>query len=522
MYDIIIKNGTLIDGAGGTPVIGDIAIKDGVISALGESIESPSELTIDARDKFITPGFIDVTSHSDTTWTLFDYPGQESLITQGVTTILGGNCGASIAPLISPHAIRSIEKWTDISRINTNWQGLGEFLSYLSGRPLGINFGTFIGHGTLRRGLIGDAPRALSPEEMRTMGLLIERSMAEGAFGLSTGLSYAHEAFATIDELSFYAKIIRAKNGVYKTHLRSEGGALIGAVNEAIRIGREAECAVHISHLKAIGKKSWKYIKTLTEMLELAHTNGITVHFDVFPYARTGSLLSQLLPSWARVGGFEKIFHRIKDPIMRERIISALGDLTLHYDRIIIASANAKHIVNKSIQQLAESGGLSPEEALLEILLVNNGRVSIFNKTLSVSRMKMLLEHPLAMIASDGSGYSDAHKKNGDLVHPRSFGTFPHFLHTCARDSQKLTWEKAIEKITSLPATTFGIARRGFLRKNYFADIVVFDPQTIKDTATYKKPFQYAIGLSWVIVNGKIALENGIVNSTRAGAVLKK
>ncbi|KKU51607.1 MAG: hypothetical protein A3H69_03505 [Candidatus Sungbacteria bacterium RIFCSPLOWO2_02_FULL_47_9] len=524
MYDILIKNGLVIDGTNSLPSVKDIAINQDSIAEIAENIPVGKALVvIDAVNKFVAPGFIDVTSHSDTTWSIFDYPGQESMLTQGVTTIVGGNCGSSLAPLGNNEAIKSIQKWTDLSKINTNWSSVSEFLHELSSRQLGVNFGTLLGHGTMRRGIIGDAIRPLNIEEIEKIKYLTDQGMKDGAFGVSTGLGNSHEQAASADEVMNFVRLLKAYGGIYKPHLRSEGReGLLAAINEVVRIGRETEVPVCISHLKAIGRSEWSYIGKTLEMLKNAEEDGVTIRFDIFPYLRTGSHLYQLLPRWSREGGFAKIFERIKSIETREKVISDLKRYTLHYDRIIVASAKNPAFAGKTILQIAISTNLRPEEALVELLLINEGRISIFNKNISAKNLLRLILSPNSMIATDGAGYSLENRKTGNLVHPRSFGTFVHFLHHFVRQEGRLTWEQAITKISSLPATTLGIKNRGFLKKKFFADVVVFDPMKLADTSTFRSPYSYSTGIDWVVVNGKIAVSNGEITSSRAGRVLKK
>jgi len=524
MYDILIKNGLVIDGTGVSPALKDVGISGDKISEISVGIpEKNGKTVIDAKEKFVVPGFVDITSHSDTSWTLFDYPGQESLLSQGVTTIIGGNCGSSLAPLVHPDAIKSIQKWTDISKININWATTKEFFEEMSKMPLGVNFGTLVGHGTMRRGVIGEAIRPLNLEEIEKIKLFTEESMKAGAFGLSTGLGYSHEQPATADEVINFVRVVKNYGGVYKTHLRSEGReGLLAAINETIKIGREAEVPVLISHLKAIGRKEWQYITAAIDMIKNARNDGILITFDVFPYLRTGSHLYQLLPRWAREGGFVKIFERLKSPDMFAKIVIDMQRATLHYNRIILASAKDVSGVGKSIAEIAKSANLSPEETIAELLIVNEGRVSIFNKNLSGRNLMKLVLYPESSIASDGAGYSTEHQKSGTLVHPRSFGTFVHFLHHFVKVLRKLTWEEAIQKVSSRPAQVIGLKNRGMIAKKYYADIVVLSPDSLADNSTYTNPYKYSSGIDWVIVNGKIAMKNGELTGIKAGKVLKK
>lgn len=524
MYDILIKGGLVIDGSGNPAVIKDVAVTADKIAAVGDSIdEKDAKKVIDAKGKFVAPGFIDITSHSDVTWTIFDYPGQESLLAQGVTTIIAGNCGTSLAPLVSKEAIKAVQKWTDISKINTDWLTVAEFLGTLEKRKMGVNFGTMVGHGTLRRGLIGEEIRALEQQEIKKIKYLIEEAMAQGAFGLSSALAYAHEQPATQDEMANFAKAVKERGGVYKTHIRSEGKeGFLAAVNETIGLARETEIPIIVSHFKAIGRKEWPYVAKALEMIKTARAGGIKITFDVFPYLRTGSFLYQLLPRWAREGGFVKIIERLRDPAMFAKVIIDLQKMTLHYNRIVIASCPDTQAVGKTIREIAAKSRLTPEEVLAELLIVNEGRVVIFNRNLSAKNLVKFISFPESFVASDGAGYSLEHQKTGNLVHPRSFGTFTHFLHHFVRDTKLVGWEEAIKKISSGPADFMGIKKRGYIKNGYFADVVVFDKEMLADFSTYSNPYAYSAGMDLVLVNGIAAIENGGFTGNLGGRVIRK
>ncbi|MBI3442216.1 MAG: amidohydrolase family protein [Candidatus Sungbacteria bacterium] len=521
-YDILITSGTILDGTGREPEVGDVGIKDGTIAAIGKLGGSDAALNINALDKFVTPGFVDVTNHSDTHLTLFKYPGFDSFISQGVTTALGGNCGGSLAPLASHEALQAIRKWADPSQINVNWTTFEEFLRQIHDFHLAVNFGSSVGYGTLRRGLIDDEIRPLTYDEREKMRYLITESMRQGSFGLSLGLSYGHERISTTEEIIDIAKILHGSDAVLKIHLRSEGVGLLGGVNEVIRIARETGVSVEISHLKAIGRKSWHSFKTALELITRANESGADINFDVSPYATTGSLLYTLLPSWSRAGGMAALFKNIDDPNMRQKMVEELKSYTLHYDRVRITSAKIKTIVGKTIAELAREAGVSPEETLINTARATEGRASIIGHTISPKNVTAAIMDSHALVASDGQTSSIDERESGDLEHPRSFGAFPHFWHRFVTDSQKLKPEIAIQKITSGPAKKFGIDKRGMLKAGNHADIVVFDPQAFRDQSTYRDPFAYSTGLDAVIVNGKLALRDGTLTGERAGQVLRR
>lgn len=523
-YDLLVKDGTIIDGSGKERFRGDVAIEGGRIKNIGAPNlpGADAEKIISAFGKFVTPGFIDITSHADKNWSLFANPLQDYLLTQGVTTILAGNCGSSLAPLVSREAVDSLKKWGGSGGITINWLTVKELLDELSRHPLGLNVATLMGHGTIRRGILKGESRPLSPEELQQCAELIEYGMADGAFGLSAGLVYSHEAAASEEELTLLAKTLARAGGIYKTHLRNEGPNLVPAVNEAIQIGRASGASVIISHFKATGRKSWPFFGKTVQMLERANENGAKFHFDVSPYLRTGSFLYLLLPAWARDGGFAAMLERIATPDSRKKIIEELKQQTLHYDRYIIANSVTPSANGKTIVEIAENMGQTPEEAILELLAANKGDVIIFGKTLSAHNLAAAIEHPLGIIASDGSGVTAELGRSGKLVHPRSTGTFPHFLHRFVNEKKIVSWEEGIRKITALPAETVGISERGRLARNFHADVVVFDPEKIQDRSTYDNPYVHSAGIEAVAVNGELAIENSQLTGKAAGRILKK
>lgn len=521
-YDILIKGGTVLDGTGGEPILADIGIVGDTIQNIGIAEKGEAKTIITADGCYVTPGFIDITNHSDTHLSLFLSPNLESAVMQGVTTIIGGNCGASLAPLASHTAIHAIDKWADTSKININWSTMAEFLDEVARLRPGVNFGTFVGYGTLRRGIIGNEIRLFKAEEREIARNLLSQSMKAGAFGLSLGLAYGHERVSNTEEIIDIARVLRETGGVVKMHLRSEGREMFSAINEAIRISRDGEVSVQISHLKAIGKKSWGQIDQAVEVISRAQESGVLIHFDISPYATTGSLLYLLIPAWARQGGFPELFRRLDAPDERQKILTELQALTLHYDRILITSGIVPNIVGKTIARIARETGLAPTEALLSIVRSNEGRVSIIGRAVSKKNAVRAIMDPRSIIASDGESYAQEEERVGNLVHPRSFGAFPHFWHRFVVDSQKLTPANAIRKMTAFPAEKLGLADRGRIGKGAKADVVVFDKKLFRDRATYRAPFHYPAGLSWVIINGKIAVQEGRQMNARAGVPLRR
>ena len=523
MFDIIIKNGTIIDGTGNPKFKGDIGIQEGKIRSIGDLHNEHGKYEIDATNKYVTPGFIDVNNHSDTYWRIFLNPGLESLLYQGITTIIGGNCGSSLAPLANHEVIRSIQKWVDVKKISFNWLSMKEFLNELEQKGLATNFGTLVGHGTLRRGFVGDEVRDISPTEMTWMKKMLTTAMKEGALGFSTGLVYTHAKLASSREISELAEIVKKYNGVYTTHIRGEGAELIKAVEEAIRIARETGVSLQISHLKAMGKKNWKLMEEALNLIETARTSGIDVHFDVYPYTSTGSVLYITLPDWATEGGRTMMLSRLKDEETRNRIIKEMRENDFDYSKITIAISSLDKTLNrKNVVELAKIQGKTVEEVIIDVLIASNGHVVTMMDVLSEKNVDKGVVNPFSIIASNGSGYSLQHQETGEMVHPRNFGSFPRVLATYVRERGVVGWEEAIFKMSGMPAKKYNLEKRGILAEGNFADVTIFDPEIIKDQATVENPYQYSKGVDWVIINGETALENGQPTDLRAGSVIRR
>ncbi len=523
MYDILIKGGTIIDGTGKEMFSGDIGIKEDEISKIGELHNEKGEIEIDANGKFVCPGFIDVNNHSDTYWRIFQNPDLESLITQGITTIVGGNCGTSLAPLYNSETISSIQKWADMEKTSVNWRNLKEFFSVLEKKKLSVNFATLIGHATLRRGILKDDFRNLKPVEMEAAKRMLKVSMKEGALGMSTGLIYTHAKIASTEELIELAKIVKKFGGVYTTHIRGEKDEFIEAVNEAIEVAKKSGVKLHISHLKVMGEKNWKLMDEALDLLEKARLDGIDITFDVYPYTNTGSVLYTLLPDWVSEGGKKLMISRLKDPAIKAKVIQEMKDSDFDYSKVEIAiSPLNKTLARRSIAEIAASQEKSLEEVVIDFLVASEGRVITSMEVLSEENVEKAIIHPFSIISSNGSGYNLEHKISGDIIHPRNFGAFPRVFSKYVIGKKNISWEEAVRKMTSYPAKKFGIKKRGEIKKGNFADLVVFSKDKIKDAATKENPYQFSKGVDAVVVNGEIVLQGGKYAGVRNGRIIKR
>lgn len=520
-YSVLIKGGNVLRGRKFERV--DIAIKKDKIEDLGDFSGENAELVVDASGKYISPGFIDLTNHSDTHWTLFSQPKQESLLAQGITTILGGNCGASLAPLVKASDIEGIHKWADVTKINTNWRSVGEFFEELRGHPIGVNFGMLVGHGTLRRGILGDKARNLNDKEIEEIKFILKNSLEEGAFGLSTSLAAAHAKSATHAELKELFKIVAQHDGITKHHLKDEGKNILPAIAEIIGLGRDAGAKIQISHFKILGKGSWSIFPEAINLIESAQQDGAKATLDFFPYTKTGSLLYMLLPPWLVEGGRVKILGALKDPKTRRETLDYLKSLTLHYDKIVVASTfKDATSVGKTIGELASSSGLDPEEIIAELLEINELHVAIFNEVISEDHLHDLIAKNYSLVSSDGVGYDLKAMMPFDLPHPRSFGAFPRALQIFTKEKNDISLEDILSKFTQEPASLLGIKDRGKIEKGFFADLVVLDREKIKSIPNYTALRQEVEGIDWVFVNGKAAVNNGVVTGELSGRIIKK
>lgn len=523
MFDIIIKNGMILDGTGSREFSGDIGVREGIIADVGNLNGEQAERTIDARGYYVAPGFVDINNHSDTYWQIFLNPDLESLVRQGITTIVGGNCGSSLAPLTDQSMLSSIQKWTDIRNLNLNWLSIKEFLEEVEHRQLSVNFATLLGHGTLRRGFVHDESRPLRADELSGMSKILKQSLRDGAIGMSLGLAYVHGRYATEHELSTLASLVGKYGGFCTAHLRNEGRELSEAVAETIAMARSSGVRLHISHLKAVGRRYWECMDRALYLLEASDSEGVDVSFDIYPYRSTATVLYTILPTWVTDGGKKMMMKRLRDSSIRIEAIHDLKEERIDYSSAYLSvSSLNKMIVRTNVLDMAHSQGKSPEEIILDVLLASDDRAIVSLDALSEENIEKGLRHPFSIVSSNGTGYPLDHSKTGEGIHPRCFGAFPRVLFRYVREKRILGWEEAVYKMTGKPAAKAGIKKRGTIATGNFADLVVIDPNKVEDLATPENPYRYPSGIPFVIVNGKFAVDNGEYTGTRAGTVIHR
>jgi len=522
--DIAIKNGLVIDGTGNPWFRADIEIRGERIAKVGHASEK-AEQVINATGLTVAPGFIDMHSHSDIA--ILKRPAPEQKIRQGVTTELLGQDGLSVAP-VKGQARKELPRY--LSGISGEldrewpWSTISEYLNEVERAGTLVNVATYVGHGTVRMVVKGFDEDPVTGEELEVMKELVDQSMRDGAFGLSSGLVYTPGSYADTDELVALAEVAARHGGIYATHIRGESDTLEQSLEEALTIGRRAGLPVHISHHKAAGIKNWGKVRRTLATIDETRSQGLDVTCDQYPYTAGSTMLSVVIPPWAHKGGWKKLLERLRDPASRERIKQdmqkGLPGWTSYYkqsgwEKIMVTFCKKnKRFEGKTVEQIAELRRTDPFTATFDLLVEEETAVSMVVFYLSEDDVKTVMRHPATMIGTDGLVLGNPH--------PRVYGTYPRVLGKYVRDERVLTLEDAVRKMTSLPAQRLGLQDRGLIRPGFFADIAILNPKTIIDKATYENPHQYPVGVEYVIVNGRVALEKGEVGDTLPGKVLRK
>ena len=525
--DVTVRGGTIVDGSGSEPFVADIGIKGGKIISIG-NIDAPSRFEINARGLIVSPGFIDIHSHSD--FVLPANPWSEGKVMQGVTTEVVGNCGMSAAP-VNPERLEQLKKYVAFlceEGLQWNWVGFGEYLDQLQESGTAVNVAALVGHNTIRAAVMGFEERQASSRELDEMKALVSRCIEEGAFGLSSGLIYVPGIYAATVELVELCKVVSAHGGVYCTHIRGEGANLIDSVKEAIQIGEEAGVPVQISHLKASGRSNWGKVAEALKLVDEANSIGLDVTFDAYPYTAGMTTMTALLPPWALEGGVEGLLKRLKDTKTRAKLKSEIEggfpDLAkdLVHDSgksIMVAQCKTsknKNLEGKTLFEASKLRGKDVVETVLEILEEENAEVSIISFSMCEEDVRVVLNHPRAMIGTDAIDLSRGRP------HPRAYGTYPRFLARYVREGGLLTIQEAIRKMASMPARRLGLKDRGLLRPGFCADLVIFRMDAVEDVASFEEPRRFPKGIEHVLVNGQMAVENGKFLKKLNGKVLRK
>jgi len=532
MFDVIIRKGRVIDGAGNPWFLADVGVKDGKILKIGNLKSEDAERMIDAEGCIVGPGFIDMHSHSD--FTPLINPYMESKVRQGVTTEVIGNCGFSAAPL-NDFLRQEILETSPLLReanVELDWSTMDEYMDRVERNGVSLNVAPLVGHGNLRSLVLQFERRKPREKELEEMKRILTRAMEERAFGMSTGLIYPPGCYADTEEIVELCKVVTRFGGLYSSHIRGEEIQLLKSVKEAIEIGEKAGVPVEISHHKAAGKRNWGRVRDSLKMIREARSRGVDVTCDVYPYVAGSFGLDSLLPPHAHEGGVEKLVDRLRSREVREKLkeemMIGVGEWhgvaeVLGWENIMIAYCKGHpEYEGKRISEITKEKNLDPFDFIFDLIVEEMASVSVVLFSMSEDDVRTVLKSPFSMIGSDSSARATYGILSAGKPHPRAYGTFPRVLGKYVREEKILTLQEAIRKMTSFPAQKLGLKDRGLIREGLWADIVIFDSDRIIDEATFVDPHRYPEGIEYVIMNGKIVIEKGEHTKETLGKVLRR
>ncbi|HEX9268554.1 MAG TPA: D-aminoacylase [Candidatus Limnocylindria bacterium] len=519
MSDLLIRGGTVIDGTGAPGRRADVAVRDGRIVTVGGAGTGSGARTIDATGRVVCPGLIDIHSHSDES--VLINSALESTLHQGVTCVVAGNCGGSSAPVMGL-AAEELERELERYDLERTWTSFREYADTVDRSGTAINFCSFVGHGTLRMCVMGADDRAPSAGELAAMKALLASSLADGAIGMASGLIYPPSAYAGTDELAALGAVVRERDGLYASHIRNEGDDLFGAVEENIEVGRRSGVRVQLSHHKASQRRNWGKVQESTAIIERAQVEGVDVIADQYPYTASSTGLAVTIPKWVHAGGSVAMCERLRDPAVRARIRDEYTETERNWGAIVIARArHHPEYSGKTVAELAAAAGKDALEWTCDTLVEHDGAVDIIHHSMDEADVRYVMAKPWICVGSDSRANAPYGPLSFGKPHPRSYGTFPRILGRYARDEGVLRLEDAVRKMTSLTASRLKLRDRGVIRDGAWADLVVFDPERIIDTATYDDPHRYPIGIDYVIVNGGVACDHDETTAERHGRFLR-
>jgi len=529
-YDVVIRNGHIIDGTGSPWYAGDVGIRGGKIAALGHLEGAAAKRLIDAHGMVVAPGFIDMLGQSELT--ILVNPHLPSKIYQGITTEVTGE-GGSVAPL-NDAILRADHVTYEHYGIRPDWRTFAGYFARLQKQGMGINLASYVGATQVRRMVLGDDNRAPTPAELERMKGLVRQAMREGAVGLSTALQYAPAPYATTDELIALAAEAGKLGGIYATHIRNEGDAIFSALDEAFRIGREAHIPVEIWHLKAAGKANWGRMPQIVARIEAARRSGLDVGANTYAYTAWFNSFSAVIPPWAHDGGDQKLIERLKDPAMRARIRKEMETPGGAWDNewqevpgpeaiqvAVVQNPKLLPLQGKTIAEIARMWNKDPIDTVFDLLIEDAAFTNVAVFGMAEPDVVLALQQPWVSVCNDSSGTAPDGLLGKEHPHPRAYGTFPRILRKYVHDEKKLTLEDAIRKFTALPAARMRFADRGVLKAGMWADVVVFDPDQIHDEATFAEPNRLSVGMRFVLVNGVPVIAEGKMTNALPGMVVR-
>ena len=528
-FDLVIRNARIVDGTGTPWYRGDAGVRDGVIEAVGTLPPGvPCASEIDAGGDVLAPGFIDMHTHND--FLLLGDGAGVSKLRQGVTTILVGQCGISAAP-IRDERVSLLDAYTGFIRAGVtpewNWRSFAEYLDVLDGLDLGLNVGSFVGHGTIRLNVLGFENRLPSPDELREMREMARAALEEGAFGMTSGLIYPPGVYSTSEEIEEIARGLTERRGLYLSHMRNESSGVVESVRETIAVAERAGIPAQVLHHKATGRANHGKVRKTLALLEEARERGVDMTVDQYPYTAGSTTLRSILPPWVNEGGLEKLMERLRDPVLRERIRQEILT-TDGWENMLMSCGGPEGVLvaytpetpefeGKRLPEIGEMTGRDPLDAAFEVILANRGSDTACYFHMDEDDVKYVLAHPLVMVASDTIPPAP-----GAKCHPRTNGAFPRVLGRYVREEKVLGLEEAVRKMSGFPAARLGLQKKGLVKPGMDADLVLFNPDTVRDGATFEDPFGEPEGISHVFVAGKLAVKNGVFTGATAGKVLRR
>lgn len=529
-YDLILRNGTIYDGSGNAPISGDVAVNGDKIIAVGKLADAKGKTELDAKGLAVAPGFINVLSWANES--LIQDGRSQSDIRQGVTLEVMGE-GESMGPLNDKMKKEMVEAQGDI-RYEVTWTTLDEYLEFLVRRGVSCNVASFVGATSVRIHELGHADRPPTPVELERMKKLVRQAMEEGALGVGSSLIYAPAFYAKTDELIELCKVAAEYDGLYISHIRSEGNTFLEAVDELIQIAREARIPVQIYHLKAAGKSNWPKLDAAIIKIEAARAAGLKITADMYTYTAGATGLDASMPPWVQEGGYKAWAERLKDPKIRERVLKEMVTPTDKWESLYLMAGSPekvllvgfkndklKPLTGKTLAEVARLRGKSPEETAIDLVIEDGSRVDTVYFLMSEENVRKQIKLPWISFNSDASSLAPEGVFLKSNPHPRAYGNFSRLLGKYVREEKLILLEEAVRRLTSFPAETLKLDRRGALKPGHFADIVVVDPEKIQDHATFEKPHQYATGVAHVFVNGVQVIKNGEHTGAKPGQVVR-
>jgi N-acyl-D-amino-acid deacylase len=529
-YDVVIRGGTIYDGSGSPPFVGDLAIRGDTIAAIGSLGNARGRVEIDAAGLAVAPGFINMLSWA--TESLIADGRSQSDIRQGVTLEVFGE-GWSMGPLNEAMRREMLERQGDI-KYEIPWTTLGEYLEYLVRRGVSTNVASFVGATTVRIHVLGYENRPPTPEEMERMRQLVRQAMEEGALGVGSSLIYAPAFYASTEELIELCKVAAEYGGMYISHIRSEGNRLLEAIDELIRIAREAKIPAEIYHLKAAGRANWPKLDEAIRRIEAARAQGLRITANMYPYTAGATGLDAAMPPWVQEGGHRAWIERLKNPAIRQRVTREMRTPTDRWENLYLMAGSPENVLlvgfknealkpltGKTLAEVARLRGRSPEDTIIDLVIEDDSRVGAVYFLMSEENVRKQIALPWMSFGSDAESLAPEGVFLKANPHPRAYGTFARVLGRYVREEKIIPLEEAIRRMTSLPAENLKLDRRGRLKVGYFADVVVFDPAKVQDHATYERPHQYATGVIHVFVNGVPVLRNGEHTGATPGRVVR-